>query len=364
MSMANLNSKARGFRRWRMRILLVAVAALAAAIVLAKVRMGRSDSEVGPTAIATRGSIEKIVVASGTIEPEHLVEVRPRISGIVERFLVDAGDRVKAGQVVAELDRQELLAAVNEVRAGLRIAELSRDHSAVQLRRKDGLFKQAIISSDEFDTSQTEARLDEAKVEGAHATLDRLEQQLAYATITAPIDGVVLSRDLNPGAAVSSVESVTGGTVLMTIADTSEMHLLGVIDENEIGGVRVGEPARIRTDSYPGVTFAGRVRKIASIGDRKDNVTSFKVEVTVLQGVGQLRAKMSADADIITAVHSDTLIIPEAALLYRSGDVMAQVVSGAGADRLSLRRLRLGISNTNQVEVLDGLSAGERVKLQ
>jgi len=347
-----------------MRLLFLAVGALAVIIVLVNARMSRSDSDIGPTATVSRDSIEKIVVASGTIEPEHLVEVRPRISGIVERFLADAGDRVKAGQVVAELDRQELTAAVNEVRAALHIAELTRDHSALELKRKDGLFRQAIISNDEFDRIRTEAKLDEARVEGARATLDRLEQQLAYATITAPIDGVVLSRDLNPGAAVSSVESVTGGTVLMTIADTSQMHLLGVIDENEIGGVRVGEPARIRTDSYPGVTFPGRVRKIASIGDRKDNVTSFKVEVTVLQGVGQLRPKMSADADIITAVHSATLIVPEAALLYRGGDVMAEVVGGPGARRVATRRLRLGISNSNRAEVLDGLAAGERVKLQ
>jgi len=344
--------------------MILAAVALVAVILIVGARMSRSDPDIGPTATACRSSIERIVVASGTIEPEHLVEVRPRISGIVERFLVDAGDRVKAGQVVAELDRQALTAAVNEVRAALHVAEVSRDHSALEFKRKEQLFRQGIISTDEFDALRTDAKLDEARVEGARATLDRLEQQLGYATITAPIDGLVLSRDLNPGAAVASVESVTGGSVLMTIADTSQMHLLGVIDENEIGGVRVGQTARIRTDSYPGVTFEGRVRKIASIGDRKDNVTSFKAEVTVLQGVDQLRPKMSADADIVTDIHQDAVIIPEAALLYHGNEVTVEVVSRAGATRLAIRKVRLGISNAERVEVLGGLSAGETVKLK
>lgn len=338
--------------------------ALAALVVVAGARMSRSAPDVGQTATVSRGSIERIVVASGTIEPEHLVEVRPRISGIVERFLVDAGDRVKAGQVVAELDREALIAAVNEVKAALHLAEVSHDHSSQEFRRQEPLFNQGIISRDELEKLRTEVRLDEARVEGARATLDRLEQQLGYATITAPIDGLVLSRDLNPGAAVASVESVTGGSVLMTIADTSQMHLLGIIDENEIGGVRVGQTARIRTDTYPGVTFAGRVRKIASIGDRKDNVTSFKVEVTVLQGVDRLRPRMSADADIITDVHPDALIVPEAALLYHGGDASVEVVSGSPATHLVTRKVRLGISNSARVEVVDGLSAGETVKLQ
>lgn len=344
--------------------MMASAAALVGVTGIVGTRMSRSDPDIGPIATVSRGSIEKIVVASGTIEPEHLVEVRPRISGIVERFLVDAGDRVKAGQVVAELDRQALTAAVNEVRAALHVAEVSRDHSALEFKRKEPLFKQGIISSDEFDMLRTDAKLDEARVEGARATLDRLEQQLGYATITAPIDGLVLSRDLNPGAAVASVESVTGGSVLMTIADTSQMHLLGVIDENEIGGVRVGQTARIRTDSYPGVTFEGRVRKIASIGDRKDNVTSFKAEVTVLQGVDQLRPKMSADADIITDVHQDAVIIPEAALLYHGNEVTVEVVARSGATRLTTRQVRLGISNAERVEVLEGLSSGETVKLK
>ncbi|HZW74221.1 MAG TPA: efflux RND transporter periplasmic adaptor subunit, partial [Caldimonas sp.] len=186
----------------------------------------------------------------------------------------------------------------------------------------------------------------------------------AYATITAPIDGVVLRRELNPGAAVASVASVTGGTVLMTIADTSQMHLLGTVDENEIAQVRVDMDARIRTDAYPGRIFPGRVRKIASLGDRKENVTSFKVEVTVLDGVDQLWPRMSGDADIIAEVRDDVLILPEAALLYNGDAVLVELVERASRPHLTRRPVRTGIFNGDRVEIVDGLSAGDEVKLQ
>src|SRR6185295_2492308 len=111
-----------------------------------------------------------------------------------------------------------------------------------------------------------------------------------------------------------------------TIADTSQMHLLGIVDENEIAAVGVGMEAKIRTETFPDRIFPGRVRKIASIGDRKENVTSFKVEVAVLEGADALRAKMSADADIVAEVHDGALLVPEATLVYEGNDIIVDVV--------------------------------------
>jgi HlyD family secretion protein len=252
----------------RRALLLAFVAATAVAVALV-VRSRNRGEAIGPTARVERGTIERIVVASGTIEPEQLIEVRPKISGIVERFHVDAGDRVRAGQVVAEIDRETLEAAVREARAVVREAEVARDHAAVELQRKNDLFRRGVESEEVLDGARAAHAGAEARHARAQATLERLEQELAYATITAPIDGLVLRRDLDPGAAVASVATVTGGTVLMIVADTARMHLLGTVDENEIAQLKVGQPARIRTEAYPGEVLPGRVRKIASIGDRK-----------------------------------------------------------------------------------------------
>ena len=346
----------------RSRTIVVFVVILLAVAALAVTRSRRGDGAPVPTAKVERSTIENIVVASGTIEPEHLVDVRSKVSGIVERFHVDAGDRVHAGQVIAEIDRETLEAAVREARAVLLEAEVSRDHAARELERKSTLFQRGIESHDEMDRVRAEHAGSQARYERARATLDRLEQELAWATITAPIDGVVLQRDLNPGAAVASVAAVTGGTVLMTIADTSEMHLLGVIDENDIAKIKVGMEARIQTDAHPGRIFPGRVRKIASLGDRKDNVTSFKVEVTVLEGVEDLRARLSADADIVAEVHDNALIVPEAAIVYDGDAVAVDVVrDGSEPER---RKVAVGVTQKNRVEVASGLAEGETVKLQ
>ena len=336
---------------------------LAAAALIA-VRYGGSEPEIGDTVRVIRAPLERIVVASGTIEPEHLVEVRPKVSGIVERFAVDAGDRVRSGQVVAEIDRETLEAAVREARAIVQEARVERDHSRLELGRKTNLFSRGVESQEALDRDHAAAAAAEARLARAQATLERLEQELAYATITAPIEGLVLRRELNPGAAVASVASVTGGTVLMTIADTSQMHLLGTVDENEIAQVRVGMDARIRTDAYPGRTFPGRVRKIASLGDRKENVTSFKVEVTVLDGVDQLWPRMSGDADIITETRPAVLVVPEAALLYDRDAVFVERVERASRPRLVRRPVRTGIFNGDRVEIADGLDEGDEIKLQ
>lgn len=341
------------------------VAALTALLVagFAVYRYTRRADQIGATAVVERGEIERVVVASGTIEPEDLVDVRAKISGIVEHFHADAGDRVKAGQVIAEIDRDTLEAAVREARAVLQEAQVTRDHAAVERRRKEDLLARGVESRETVDRAQAEHAAAEARVARARATLDRLEQELAYATITAPIDGLVLRRELNAGAAVASVASVTGGTVLMTIADTSKMHLLGTVDENEIALVRVGMEARIRTDAYPDRVFPGRVRKIASLGDRKDNVTSFKIEVDLLTGVGQLWPRMSGDADVVTELRRESLIVPEAALVYEGNDAFVEVVEYGSEPRLERRRVRTGIFNSDRVEIVDGLHSGDRMKL-
>src|SRR6185436_4110225 len=117
-----------------------------------------------------------------------------------------------------------------------------------------------------------------------------------------------------------------------------QMHLLGIIDENDIAAVQVGMEARIQTDAFPGRVFKGRVRKIASLGDRKDNVTSFKVEVTVLDGVDDLRARLSADADIVAEVREKALVLPETALVYDGDDVKVEVAPSNGVGEYDRRK--------------------------
>jgi HlyD family secretion protein len=166
------------------------------------------------------------------------------------------------------------------------------------------------------------------------------------------------------GSAVSPVTSVTGGTLLLSLAGDEVLHLEGLVDENEIVRVVVGQPARIRTEAFGDRVFEGRVREIAPLGRRVQNVTYFevKIEITDADGV-RLRPRMSGDAEIVTEVVDDAVVVPETALHYRGSDIYV-LQAGSDGNEDQERVLRIGIVDGDRVQVLEGIAAGERVRLQ
>jgi HlyD family secretion protein len=156
---------------------------------------------------------------------------------------------------------------------------------------------------------------------------------------------------------------VTGGTLLLSLAATETLHLKGLVDENEVARIALEQPARIRTEAFPERVFQGRVRKIAPLGERVQNVTYFEVEIEVTDpDAGVLRPRMSGDADIVTEVVEDAIVIPETALRYRGDEIFVQSPnSSAGVEE---RRVRIGIVDGKRVQILEGLAAGDPVVLQ
>jgi len=352
--------------KWMAIVLGVGLAI--AAVVVPRERLA---ADVGRTVRAERAAIERVVVASGTIEPDELVEVRSKASGVLRRFTADAGDRVVAGQVIAELDRDLPQAAIREARAALAAAEamaraatLARDQVDAEVERRVGTFGQAGDAKTLLERAHSEVLVAEARVIHARETLARLERELRWSTLTAPIGGVVLERPLNAGAPIASLASPGGGSIVMTIADTTRLHVRGLVDENDVGRLRVGLDARIRMDAVPDRVFPGRVRKIAPMGIRRHNATSFVVEVAILAGVEAIAPRLSADAEIVTEVHGDAVVVPEAALLYDGDAVALEVVAPDGGAAPVRRRVRVGIADEERVEITDGLAAGETVRLQ
>jgi HlyD family secretion protein len=325
----------------------------------------RPPAEIGPTAQVERGRIERIVVATGTIEPEREVEVRSRLSGIVERVLVEAGDEVEAGQPLVEIERELLEAQVAEARARLAgsRAELKRAES--ELRRALALRRKEMIPESDEDDARARHDAALAAVARDQAVLDSLLIQLSYATVVAPMKGRILDVDVKRGSAVASVASVTGGSRLLTIADDRELHIEGLVDENEISLVKVGQKAAVRTEAHPGRVFAGEVRKIKPLGERRQNVTYFEVEVAVTDSAaGELRTRMSADADIVAEVVEDALLVPETALLYNGDRIYVEKVAAASAKSFVRQTVRVGIVEKGRVQVLEGLAAGDEVRLK
>ncbi len=352
-----------------------------------------------------KGTLVVSVVATGKIEPVAKVEIKSKANGIIERLLVDVGDLVEPGQVLAELDRANLEARLREAQANLQAAEAAKLGAEAQLEKTrveaegpdvefarrayerarrlhdDGLAAPSVLDEarTQYEVAENRRRAAQvalgvarakvaeaaALVAQARAAVERAQEELRNATIRAPIRGTVLTRDVEVGSAVSSILNLgANATLVMTIGDIDEVFVRGKVDEADVGRVRPGMPARITVESFRDRTFEGTVRRIAPIGVEKDNVTTFEVEVTIKNPGRELRANMTANAEIILATHRDVLIVPENAVIYDAAR-RAYVDLLAPDDPTGRRRVpvRLGVSNGTRTQVIEGVREGDTVVL-
>jgi HlyD family secretion protein len=390
------------------------LAALAALVVLASFGlygytvMARPVTAVDPSRLATveRGDLARSVVATGKIEPITKVEIKSKANGIIKELKVDIGDPVVVGQVLAELDRDNLAARLREARAAfsgaqasLKAAEAELAKNRVEAEGPEVVFAQRtldraqklagdkLISAQGLDEARSvldqatnrqavarsqlgvsEARVTQARaaVAQAQAAVDRSEEEFANATIRSPIRGIVLSRDVEIGSPVSSILNLgASATLVMVLGDIGQVYVKGKVDETDIGLVKMGQPVRIRVETFKDRTFVGRVTQISPMGVEKDNVVNFEVRASIDNPGGLLRANMTSNAEIVLEEHTATLIVPERAVIYdasrRTYAERLAPASKTGRDRVPIT---LGLSNGTRTEVVKGLSAGDKVVLQ
>jgi HlyD family secretion protein len=405
--MTGENGKNGRKKRKRWVVLGSAALALVLIVVIATAAL-RPSHVIEPDKLAAveRGDIARSVVATGKIEPLTKVEVKSKASGIVEKIYVDAGAKVKTGQLLAELDKEQLQANVAEARANLEAAQaaqlaaeatyqknlvdaegpdvpfLKNDMDRAHDSYKQGLIALNVMQSAEKDyqlalnkqvSAQRNAEMAKAQVAQAKAqiaqakaALDDASENLQYATIVSPMDGEVLSKDVEVGDAVSSILVLgSQATLVMTLGDTSEVYVKGKVDESDIGKVYLGQSARIVVESFKDKTFEGKVTKIAPLGVEKDNVTTFEVRVSIQNPGGELRANMSANAEIILEEKKKVLLIPEGAVMFdKDKNATVEVADPKGADGRTKMAVKLGITNGVRAEVLSGLNEGQKVILQ
>ena len=196
--------------------------------------------------------------------------------------------------------------------------------------------------------------------------MERAEESLKYASIRSPIDGVVLSRELEVGDAVSSILQLgSNATLIMTLGDIQELYVKGKVDETDIGLVRVGQPVRISVDAYKNQVFNGKVFRISPMGVEKDNVTRFEVRVSILNNLDLLKVNMSANAEIILEEHNNVLLIPESSLIYNEKkQTFVEIPDPEARTGRTQVAVKTGLSNGAKTELLGGLNAGDTVVLQ
>ena len=395
-------------RKRRRRILFGVVGLGVIGAILAVATALRPSHEIDPSRLVEveRGDIARSVVATGKVEPLVQVQVKSKASGIVKETFVHYGDHVKRGQVLVELDKEELQARVREARASLLAAQaaqqaaqaayergqveaegpdlpfLQSDMERARQLHQDGLIALSLLENAEkvyqmalnkqmaalrgVAVTRAEVARAQAQVAQAQAALERAEEDLRNSTIVSPMDGLVLSRDVEVGDAVSSILVLgSQASLVMTLGDVSEVYVRGKVDEADIGKVYLDQLARITVESFPDKKFVGMVTKISPMGVEKDNVTTFEVRISIQNAGGKLKAKMSANAEIILEEKHDVLLIPEAAVKYDKERNTSVEVPDPGAE--SGKRpvpVKLGISNGVKAEVLEGLEEDQQVILQ
>ncbi len=396
-------------RRKRTFYWLLAVIPVFAGIAFFSLRaVSRTPTKIDPEKLARveKMDLARSVVATGKIEPTTKVEIKSKASGIILKLPVNVGDVVRQGQVICELDQNDLLPRLRQAQATLGVAEaqlksaqadyernrveaagpdvpfLKKDMERAQLMFKEMLVpqvarddaeknyqlalnkqQQAIVN---LGVSQAAIRKAEAQIEQVRAQLAQAEEDLRNATIVSPLDGVVLSRDREVGDAVSSILTMgSGATLIMTLGDLREVYVKGKVDESDIGKVYLGQPARIKVESYKDQQFAGKVTKISPMGVEKDNVTTFEVRVSISNESRKLMATMTANAEIMLEERKGVLAIPEGAIVYKK-DRSTEVEIADAASETGRRRVPVttGISNGSKTQIVSGLAEGQQVVLQ
>jgi len=404
-----VNGNGNGKKKRRKRIIYgsigLGIVLLIAGGVIAATR-GGTKIDSSKLAKVEKGDLAKSVVATGKVTPITKVEVKSKASGIVKKLYVEYGDRVKKGQLLAQLDKEEIMAQVDQSRAALtaseanlRSSEADSERAKVDAEgpdvpllkrsyeRAQGMAKDGVVSTSALEDAQKayemgvnkqnvakaqivvlKAKIAQAQAQVARdrANLKQLEEQLSYTDILSPIDGIVLSRDVEMGDAVSSILVLgSSATLVMTLGDTSEVYVKGKVDESDIGKVYLGQPARIKVESFKDKTFNGKVTKISPMGVEKDNVTTFEVRVSINNPGGELKAEMTANAEIILEEHKSVLQVPEGALIYdKDKKASVQVPDPKAKDGTRKVAVNIGISNGAKTELLSGLKEGDEVVLQ
>jgi HlyD family secretion protein len=342
------------------------------------------------TAAVEKGNISKTVVATGKIEPLYKAEIKSKIGGLIKQFYVEEGDRVRGGQKLVEIIPGATPVEMVQARTEVKAAAYDKIVAEKTYLRSKELNEQKMISPEEYDRAIANYNKAKTRFYAAMAQLRVLEQgsnvasldegieiseqdrreieketreAIASMTLIAPISGIILSRDTDKGSAVIPLSSAYGGTVIMTIADISERHFRGDVDEADIGKVHLGLPARIYVEAYPDEPFQAKLTHISPQGREEEEIVNFEIRATIDDPEDRLRFGMSADAELILEEHENVLVIPEGAIIYEDEKTFVNVQDESIPEGKRKIEITKGITDGLRTEVLSGLEEGQVVIL-
>ena len=342
------------------------------AIVVWLLSGGKKEEKVTfETAKVERKNITTSVTATGTIEPVTSVTVGTQVSGIVSKLYVDYNSVVKKGQVIAELDKTNLTSELNTARANLASAQSTLNYESSNYQRYKTLYDKGLVSANDYENARLTYEKARESVKTAQQSVNKAQTNLGYATITSPIDGVVLSKSVEEGQTVAASFNTPE---LFTIAkDLTDMQVIADIDEADIGGVKEGQRVSFTVDAFPDDHFEGRVTQVRQQATTTSNVVTYEVVISAPNKDLKLKPGLTANVTIYTMEKNDVLAAPSKALRFvpneallskqqKIEDVEApQKVWTLEGDTFKAHKVETGTSNGMMTEILSGISEGTEV---
>lgn len=316
-------------------------------------------------------TLQNSVTATGTIEAVTSVTVGTQVSGIVNKLYVDYNSQVKKGQVIAELDKTNLLSELNTAKANLASAQSSLNYQAANMERYKTLYKKGLVSADEYENALLTYRQAKEQVASSKENVQRAQTNLGYATITSPIDGTVISKSVEEGQTVAASFNTPE---LFTIAkDLNNMQVVANVDEADIGGVKEGDRVTFTVDAYPDDTFEGTVKQVRLEATTTNNVVTYEVVISAPNADLKLKPGLTANVTIYTQERSGVLAVANKALRFTPtketvGKDM-KIVDCKGKNKvwtlngntLTAHPVTIGQSDGINTEITKGLKQGDKI---
>ena len=351
----------------------IAVAAVAVIGLIAWMLMGNKKEEKVnfSTEKVTKTDIQTSVTATGTIEPVTSVTVGTQVSGIVSHLYVDYNSEVKKGQVIAELDKTNLISELNTAKANLNSQQSNLNYQKSNFTRYQTLYSKGLVSANDFENARLSYQQAQQQVNTARESVRRAQTNLGYATITSPIDGVVLSKSVEEGQTVAASFNTPE---LFTIAqDLTNMQVIADIDEADIGDVKVGQRVTFTVDAFPEDTFQGSVKQVRQQPTTESNVVTYEVVISAPNGDLKLKPGLTANVTIFTMEHNGVLSVSNKALRFTPNEALLQkdqTIEDVNAPHklwtlegnvFKAHRVETGATNGTLTEILGGIEEGKVV---
>ena len=316
-------------------------------------------------------NLQNSVTATGTIEPVTSVTVGTQVSGIVSRLYVDYNSVVKKGQVIAELDKTNLLSELNTAKANLSSLQSALNYQAANFNRYQTLLNKGLVSADDFENAQLTYRQATEQVKQAKEQVQRAQTNLGYATITSPIDGVVLSKSVEEGQTVAA--SFSTPELFKIAKDLTNMQVVANVDEADIGNVRAGERVSFTVDAYPDDKFQGTVTQVRQEATTNNNVVTYEVVINAPNGDLKLKPGLTANVTIYTSEKTGVLCVPTKALRFTptpetvgkewkiadcNGKNKLWTIEG---NTLKAHAVKTGMTDGSQTEIVSGITKGTTI---